>query len=176
MADLIGAETHCNSCPWVTGILSVLFIGSGMNSLDGLIGAEEQVINSKNNINDNVVRTYRPACRTTRSPWLTCPEMQLCFIFISCHKTVIARFRLSRLPSSGTAAPHAFNSCYKRWEKSLHVLIIRYFLAFRSLWSVFFNASLIRFLCTHALSLFYNSYNCGCLLFSSGRLLGVRFI
>ncbi|XP_072551759.1 amyloid beta precursor like protein 2 isoform X3 [Salminus brasiliensis] len=29
--------------------------GSGMNSLDGLIGAEERVINSKNKINDNVV-------------------------------------------------------------------------------------------------------------------------
>uniref|UniRef100_A0A3B4C7Z8 Amyloid beta (A4) precursor-like protein 2 n=1 Tax=Pygocentrus nattereri TaxID=42514 RepID=A0A3B4C7Z8_PYGNA len=30
-------------------------IGSGMNSLDGLIGAEERVINSKNKINDNAV-------------------------------------------------------------------------------------------------------------------------
>ncbi|XP_036417664.1 amyloid-like protein 2 isoform X5 [Colossoma macropomum] len=29
--------------------------GSGMNSLDGLIGAEERVINSKNKINDNAV-------------------------------------------------------------------------------------------------------------------------
>jgi len=31
-----------------------------MNSLDGLIGAEEKVINSKSKINENVVRP--PAC------------------------------------------------------------------------------------------------------------------
>uniref|UniRef100_W5LK57 Amyloid beta (A4) precursor-like protein 2 n=1 Tax=Astyanax mexicanus TaxID=7994 RepID=W5LK57_ASTMX len=34
--------------------------GSGMNSLDGLIGAEERVINSKDKINDNVVRNPQP--------------------------------------------------------------------------------------------------------------------
>uniref|UniRef100_A0A673L9W8 Amyloid-like protein 2 n=1 Tax=Sinocyclocheilus rhinocerous TaxID=307959 RepID=A0A673L9W8_9TELE len=34
--------------------------GSGMNSLDGLIGAEEKVINSKSKINENVVSP--PAC------------------------------------------------------------------------------------------------------------------
>uniref|UniRef100_A0A673LA15 Amyloid-like protein 2 n=1 Tax=Sinocyclocheilus rhinocerous TaxID=307959 RepID=A0A673LA15_9TELE len=33
--------------------------GSGMNSLDGLIGAEEKVINSKSKINENV-ETFRP--------------------------------------------------------------------------------------------------------------------
>lgn len=38
-------------------VLFLLFAGSGMvNSLDGLIGAEERVINSKNKITDNEVR------------------------------------------------------------------------------------------------------------------------
>uniref|UniRef100_A0A667XI11 Amyloid beta (A4) precursor-like protein 2 n=1 Tax=Myripristis murdjan TaxID=586833 RepID=A0A667XI11_9TELE len=36
--------------------------GSGMSGLDGLIGAEERIINSKAKINDNVVRASRP-CR-----------------------------------------------------------------------------------------------------------------
>jgi len=40
--------------------LAVPSAGSGMNSLDGLIGAEEKVINSKSKINENVVRP--PAC------------------------------------------------------------------------------------------------------------------
>lgn len=57
--------------------LAVPSAGSGMNSLEGLIGAEEKVINSKSKINENVVRP--PACleHHTRFTALLCTLCQL---------------------------------------------------------------------------------------------------
>lgn len=43
------------SLPTSNGILNLSDAGSGMADLDGLIGAEEKVINGKNKVDENVV-------------------------------------------------------------------------------------------------------------------------
>lgn len=48
------ALSHCHRL-----LLLVLLAGSAMAGLDGLIGAEERVINSKAKISNNVVRARR---------------------------------------------------------------------------------------------------------------------